>query len=267
MKSALTTTMIVFGALGLLGAKDDPAPAIPKEKAGRWGIYSHTEAQEEATKKKRPIVYLVHDERAEEASEKEAANKAFWALAKDCTIVVVPSRLIGEAKNRCGETVYAAISSKEIGKGSPRLAVMDQAGGKLLGQMDKDTIINTDDKAFKVFARQMEDFNKDPSKVPATAAAPAAPASPTAAPAAPAAPAPATATTPAAPAGPVTIKGGTVEAWKSAQGTTIQATLTQVTADTATLVTADGRTLSVPLASLAAESLQRVEALKAASAK
>jgi hypothetical protein len=111
----------------------------------------------------------------------------------------------------------------------------------------------------------MKDTKKDPAKVAAAAAAK---------PAAPAAPAATAATTPAAPAatppaaaGPVAIKGAQPEAWTSAQGTKIQATLLEVSGDSATLLMADGRKLPVPVSSLSPESQKRIEELKAASAK
>jgi hypothetical protein len=265
MKSVLITTLFAFAALGLQAAKDDKLPAIPKEKEGRWGIYSYTEAKEEAAKKKRPIGFVVSDERAEEASEKEAALKAYWGVAKDCTMLVVPSRILAEAKNRLGDTVYAAITSAAVGKPLPRLIVMNTTADKVLGHMSKDAIMAADEKAMKAFSKQMEDYNKDPSKVPATAAAaPAAPA-PAAPAATPAAPAPAA--TPPAATGPVVIKDAKPENWTSAQGRTVQATLVEVSGDSATLLMADGRKVPVPVASLSAESQKRIEELKAASSK
>ena len=263
MKHAFLTSLFLLTALGLQAAKDDKLPAIPKEKEGRWGIYTFTEAKAEAVKKKRPIAFLVQDERAEEASEKEGASKAFWGVAKDCTMVVIPSRLVGEAKNRCGEAVFAALSNGDIGKGTPKLAVLDQTGEKYLGHMGKDAIIAADEKAFKAFAKQMEDFNKDPSKAPAPPAAAAGkPAAPATA-ATPAAPAPA----PAAPSGPVTIKNGKPEGWTNTQGRTIQATLVEVNGDQATLLLPTGAKAQVPVSSLSPDSQKRVEELKAESLK
>jgi hypothetical protein len=259
MKNLLITATLTAFAACNLHAKDEKAPAIPKEKEGRWGIYSYAEAKEEAAKKKRPIAYLVQDERAEEASEKEATNKAFWGVAKDCTMVVIPSRLVAEAKNRCGEAVFAALTTSDIGKDSPRMAVLDQTGEKYLGHMNKDALIAADEKVLKAFAKQVEDLNKDPSKAPALPVAAAA--KPAAKPAdAPPAPAPAT-------AGPVTIKDPKPENWTNAQGRTIQATLLEVNGDTAMLQLANGTKVPIGVSTLSADSQKRVEELKAASAK
>lgn len=260
MKSALITTLLACAASALWAAKDDKLDPIPKEKEGRWGIYSYAEAKEEAAKKKRPIAFLVQDERAEEASEKEAALKAYWGVAKDCTMVVVTSRLMNEAKERLGATVHGSITA--MGKTLPKLLVMDQTGEKLLGQMNTEQIMASDDKAMKAFSRQVEDFNKDPSKAPAPAAAPAA------TPEKPAAPA-AASTTPAAPAaaGPLAIKDAKAENWTNAQGRTIQATLVEVNGDQATLLLANGTKAQVAVSSLSPDSQKRIEELKAASAK
>jgi hypothetical protein len=65
----------------------------------------------------------------------------------------------------------------------------------------------------------------------------------------------------------VVIKDAKPEAWKSALGTTLQATLVEVSGDTATFLTADGRKIPVPVSSLAPDSQKRVEELKSASAK
>lgn len=253
MKLALTTTLLAFVTLGLQAAKDDKLPAIPKEKEGRWGIYSYDDAKKEALKKKQPIAFLVSDERAEEASEKEAALRAFWGVAKDSTMVVVASRLLGEAKTRLGDTVHGAITSKDMGKSLPRLVVMDQTGEKLLGAMNTEQIMAADEKAMKAFSKQMDEYNKDPSKAPApTVATPATPATPAPAPAA---------------AGPIAIKDGKPENWTNAQGRVIQATLVEVNGDTATLLLANGTKAPVSVATLSPDSQKRVEELKAASAK
>lgn len=263
MKAALTTTLLL-AACSLHAAKDDKLAPIPKEKEGRWGIYSYTEAKEEAAKKKRPIAFLVQDERAEEASEKEAALRAYWGVAKDCTMVVVTSRLLGEAKARLGDAVYPALTSKDIGKTLPRMVVMNQTGDTFLGQMNTEQIMAADEKAMKAFSRQMEDLNKDPSKAPPAPAGAAAPAAP-ATPAAPAAPAAAAAPAPAA--GPVTIKEPKAEGWTNAQGVAIQAAVLEITADKVVFQMANGSKVPYDIASLSDASKKRLEELKAANAK
>jgi len=262
MKPSILITILSFLGALVVTAKDEKAPTIPKEKEGRWGIYSYTEAKEEAAKKKRPIAFLVQDDRLkdEEPTEREANDRVFWGLSKECTMMVVPSRLIGEAKARCSETVFAALSMKSMAKDNSRLVVMDQTGEKILGVMNKDAIIAADEKSLKAFAKQMQEFNKDPSKAPVIAdAAPAAPAAPAKGAAAPA-PAPAA-------MGPVAIKDAKPENWTNAKGQTIQATLLEVDGDSATLLLANGTKANVPVSSLAAASQKRVQELKDASAK
>lgn len=257
MKRVYATTLILLAACGLQAAKDDKLAPIPKEKAGRWGIYSFAEAKEEAAKKKRPIALIVQDERAEEASEKEAVLKAFWGVQKDATMVMVTSRLMVEAKARLTPEAYAALTSSEAGKSLPRMAVMSQDGTVPLGIMNTEQIMASDEKALKEFARKMEDANKNPSAsaitlTPAGGAKPAAPAA---------------ATTPAAaaPTGPVAIKDAKPESWTNAEGKAIQMTLVEVNGPQATFQLADGRKVPLDIAKLSDASKKRVEELVASS--
>lgn len=262
MKAALATSLLL-AAFSLQAAKDDKLAPIPKEKDGRWGVYSFAEAKEEAAKKKRPIALIVQDERAEEASEKEAVLRAFWGLAKDCTMVMVTSRLINEAKERIGGGAHAALTSADMGKGLPRLVVMDQTSEKFLGMMTSDQLIAADEKAMKAFSRQVEDLNKDPSKAPpppASAAAKPAPAPATAAKAdAPAAPATAT--------GPVIIKEPKPDSWTNAQGVAIQAAVTEISADKVVFQMANGSKVPYDISNLSEASKKHLEELKAANSK
>lgn len=260
MKAALILTLLAFAAApGLQAAKDDPLPKIPAEKEGRWGIYSFEDAKKEAAKKKRPIAFVVQEEGPEvELSVKEAVLRGYWGVAKDCTMVLLSNRLLGEGKNRISATAYAGITSPAMGKTYPRLVVTDSTGEKLLGHMTSDQLIGADEKVMKAFSRQMEDYNKDPSKVPATAAA---------APAAPAAPGAPAATAPVPAAGPVAIKDAKPESWTNAQGRTIQATLVEANGDQLTLLLPNGQKVPISQATLAPDSQKRAEALKAASAK
>lgn len=278
MKAALITILLALAASGLQAAKDEKFDPIPKEKEGRWGIYSFEDAKKEAAKKKRPIAFVVQEEGMEvEASVKEAVLRGYWGVAKDCTMVLLSNRLLGEGKTRISAAAYTGITSPAMGKAYPRLVITDSTGEKLLGQMTSTELIAADEKIMKTFSRQMEDYNKDPSKVPATAAAPAAPAAP-GAPAAPAAPAatpgapasPAPAATGAAPAvaaGPVAIKDAKPENWTNAQGRTIQATLLEVSGDQAKLLLANGQKVDIGVATLSPASQKRIEELKAASTK
>lgn len=256
MKAIPIASLLLLAVSSLHAAKDDKLPAIPKEKEGRWGIYSFAEAKEEAAKKKRPIAILVQDERAEEASEKEAALRAYWGVAKDCTMVVLTSRLIGESKSRIGETAYTAVTNKDFGKALPRLVVINQTGETFLGQMNTEQIMAADEKAMKTFAREMDSFNKDPSKAPPApaAAAPTAPAKPSA-----------PTGSPAPSAGPVIIKEPKAEAWTNAQGTAIQAAVTEITSDKVTFLMANGAKVPYDVSNLSEASKKRLDELKAAN--
>jgi hypothetical protein len=268
MKTALIATLLAFVAASGVHAKDEKLPKIPEDKMDlegggkRWSVFTIEDAKKEALKKKQPIAFVVTDERAEEAAVKAAGPVAFWGLQKDCTMVLLPSTTAGQWKDRLPPAAFAALAA--AGKEMPKAVVIDQTAATAIGTMQANQIIDGGEKAVKEFTKLMKETNKDPKKVAEAAAAkPAA-----AAPAAPAAATPAApAATPPAAAGPVAIKGAQPEAWTSAQGTKIQATLLEVSGDSATLLMADGRKLPVPVSSLSPESQKRIEELKAASAK
>jgi hypothetical protein len=262
MKYTYATTLLLLAATcGLQAAKDDEKlPPIPKENAGRYGVFSMPEALEEAAKKKRPIVLILQDTREEEAAPKEAALKAFWGLQKDATMVVVSSTHVNVEKKRIGMPAYEALTSTEAGKKMPRLVVMNQDATIPLGVMDMEKIMATDEKAFKEFGKQMEEANKNPSgaKITLTPAGGAKPA----------APATAAATTPgapAAPAGPVAIKDPKPESWTNAEGRAVQMTLVSVDGTAAKFKLADGREIPLDVSKLSDASKKRVEELVAAS--
>lgn len=241
-------------------ADKDKLPPIPKEKDGRYGVYSYEDAKKEALKKKQPIAFLVYDMEGKdlELAEKEAVVKAFWAMEKYSTVVIVPSRLVAEIKTRASDVVHAALTSSEAGKTLPRLIVMDQNATAVLGNMSKEKIIDTDEKALKAFSKQMDEANKDPSKAAAPAASPATPEKPAGTTPAPV-PAPAT----AAP-GVVVIKDAKPEGWTNTAGKTIQATLLEIAADKVVFLMANGTKIDYPIANLDAASKARLEALKTA---
>jgi hypothetical protein len=263
MKKAYATTLFLLAATCALqgAAKDDDLKPIPKEKEGRWGIYSYAEAKEEAGKKKRPIAVIYQDERAEEASEKAAVLKTFWGVQKDSTVLVVASRLAPEAKSRIPEA-YVALTSAEAGKSLPRLVVMSQDGTVPLGIMTTEQIMASDEKGFKEFIRKMEDANKNPSASKLTLTTPGAK---PAAPAASATPATTPGAAPAAPAGPVAIKDPKPESWTSAEGKAVQMTLVSVNGTEATFQMANGKTVPLDVSKLSDASKKRVEELVAAS--
>lgn len=241
-------------------ADKDKLPPIPKEKEGRYGVYSYEDAKKEALKKKQPMAFLVYDMegRELELAEKEASVRAFWAMEKYCTVVIVSSRLVAETKTRASDVVYAALTSNEAGKTLPRLIVMDQNATVVLGIMTKDQIIAIEEKAFKAFSKQMDEANKDPSKAAAPAAAPATPEKP-----AGTTPSTAPAAAPAAP-GVVVIKDAKPEGWTNTAGKTIQATLLEIAADKVVFLMANGTKIDYPIANLDAASKARLEALKVA---
>ncbi|QIE99962.1 hypothetical protein [Roseimicrobium sp. ORNL1] len=268
MKYAYATTLFLLAATCALqgAAKDDALKPIPKEKEGRWGIYSYTEAKEEAGKKKRPIAVIYQDERAEEASEKAAVLKTFWGVQKDASVLLVASRLAPEAKTRIPEA-YTALVSAEAGKSLPRLVVMSQDGTIPLGIMTTEQIMASDEKGFKEFIKKMDEANKNPSASKLALTTPGAkPAAP--APAAPAATpgaAPTTPGAPAAPAGPVAIKDPKPESWTSAEGKAVQMTLVSVNGSEATFQMANGKTVPLDVSKLSDASKKRVEELVTAS--
>jgi len=238
----------------------DKLPPIPAERAGSYGLYSYDDAKKEALKRKQPISFLVFNSGAAELAivEKETAKKAYWAMEKNCTVVIIPTRLIEEGKSKMGDVVYAALTSSEAGKTMPRLIVMDQNATTVFGNMNTDQLIAMDEKAFKVFSKQMDEANKDPSKAAAPAATPATPEKPAGTPAT---------TTPApvpAGTGAVVIKDGKPEGWTNTQGQTIQATLLEIAADKVVFLMANGTRIDYPIANLDAASKVRLEALKVA---
>ncbi len=261
MKTSLLLSLFSVAAFSLHAAPadKDKIPAIPKENEGRYGVYSFEDAKKEALKKKQPIAFIVQDEKTEEAAEKTAVLRAYWGMEKNATMVMITSRLMGEAKARLGDTVHAALNSAEAGKTLPRMIVMDQNATVALGVMTKDQLIVAEEKSLKAYSKEMDEANKNPAK--AAAATP--PAAPAATPAAPgAAPAPA----PAAPAatGSVVIKDGKPDSWTNTQGVTIQATLLEVAADKVVFLMANGTKVDYPVVNLDAASKAKVDALKAA---
>lgn len=259
MKTSLLLSLFSVAAFSLQAAPadKDKLPAIPKENEGRYGIYSFEDAKKEALKKKQPIAFIVQDDKTEEGAEKTAVLRAYWGMEKNATMVLITSRLMGEAKGRLGDAVHAALTSAEAGKTLPRMIVMDQNATVALGTMTKDQLIAAEEKALKAYSKEMDEANKNPAK--AAAATP--PAAPAATPAAPgAAPAPAA---PAAP-GSVVIKDGKPDSWTNTQGVTIQATLLEVAADKVVFLMANGTKVDYPLVNLDAASKAKVDALKAA---
>jgi hypothetical protein len=280
MKPALLITLFAFAsAVGALqAAKDDKKlPDVPKtdgtELPGggkRWGVFSMEDAKKEAAKKKQPMAFVVLDERAEELAQKEANKTAFWGLEKECTMVVLPSGTKGQWKDRLPAAAYAGVTDKALGKEMPQVVVLDQTVATVIGTMGANAIIDGKEEKVKEFTKLMKETNKDPAKIAAAAAAK--PAAPAAEPAKPAAPGPASpgatpaATAPAVVSGPVAIKEPKADNWTNAQGTAIQAAVTEITDDKVTFRMANGAMVPYDIANLSDESKKRLVELKAANA-
>lgn len=249
----LLSVLLVVSALvpQVVGRDKDKPQPIPKEKEGRWGLYSFEEAKDEAAKKKRPLTILVVDESSKEASIKEAGETVFWEMSKDATMVVIMSNLVSSGKGRLGDVIYGALTSEAIGKGAPRLIVTTPAADVVLGQLTADQLITADSKMMKSFSRQMEASNKNPPPAGTALASPATP--PTTV---------ATATTPTT----VAIVNATDENWTNVDGVTITATLLEVDEDKVVFLM-NGKKMDYSLAKLNDASRKRVNDLKAANLK
>lgn len=263
MKAKLIlTTLLASATVGLYAAKDEVAKAIPKEA---FGVFTFDDAKKQSEKKKDPLVFLLVNERTEEAKVEETAKISYWGLEKDNTIVVLRPNTAGEWKRRLPEALPAAINNKDLGKEYPRLVAMDSTGSVVLTSVAATKLIDGGEDYVKSLNKEIKELAKNPPKPTAAAPTPAPGATP-----APATPVPAPGAAPAtAPAatGNVAITGAVAEGWTSSDGRTIQATLLEVGADKVVLQLANGSKVDVPLAKLNDASKKRAEELKAASAK
>lgn len=258
---------LAFLAVACLHAapKDEKLPAIPKEKDGRYGVYSFEDAQKEALKKKQPMAFIATDERAEDLSVVEAAKKVFWGLEKYSTIVVLNNNTAGTWKTRLPAPAAAALTNKDLGKEFPKVVVVDQKGTVVLGTLTGAQAIDMDEKAVKEFSKRMDESNKNPptadvlpTPAPGAATAPTTPVPTTATPApAPGAPMPAPSV--------VAIKDAKQDSWTNNEGRTIQATLVEAGVDKVVFLMPNGSKIDYPVSSLNAESKAKLEALKAAN--
>jgi hypothetical protein len=252
------------------GAFDKTAP--PQDA---YGVFSFDKAKAEADKKKRPLVFLLTEERADEAaSEKAATNRSYWTFWEDAVVVVLRASTAGDW-SRLPDAAQKAVKSPDLGKEYPRLVGFDQAGETPLLGMKAAQIVADDEKALDKIAKSLKSANKTktasvefppPSLAEAAKPAPAAPpaAKPGAPPAAPATPAPAVPPPAAVPA-VILIKGAAPENWTNVEGRTIQATLAEAGADKVVFLMPNGGRVDYDLAKLSDASKKRVEELKAAS--
>jgi hypothetical protein len=157
MKTALIATLLAFVAASGVHAKDEKLPKIPEDKMDlegggkRWSVYSLDDAKKEAAKKKQPLAFVLSNERAEEAAEKQAVLVAFWGLQKDCTMVLLPTTTTGQWKDRLPPAVYAGVTDKALGKELPRAVVADQTAGTVIGNLTASQIIDGGEKAVNEF--------------------------------------------------------------------------------------------------------------------
>ncbi|WP_038168312.1 hypothetical protein [Verrucomicrobium sp. BvORR106] len=267
MKSKLILTLLATATVGLYAAKEEAAKAIPKEA---FGVYSFEDAQKQSAKKKDPIVFLLVNERTEDAKVEGAGKIAYWGLEKDNTVVVLRPNSAGEWARRLPAALPGAINAKDLGKEYPRLVAMDHTGSVVLTSVAAAKLIDGGEDAVKTLNKEIKELAKNPPKPTAAAPATAPGATPAATPGAAPTPAPATpggAPTAAPAGGSVAIQGASAEGWTSSDGRTIQATLLEVAADKVVLQLANGNKVDVPLAKLNDASKKRAEELKAASAK
>jgi|GEM_PF-3692614 len=237
-------TLAIFASVAMSALADDKLANIPKEKEGRWGVYSFDEAKEEAAKKKQPIVIMVVDHRVDETSVEEANKRTFWSLQKGATMVVIPSNLMAGAKPRLTEVAYSTINSAELGKGSPRLIVTTADGTAVIGQMGSEKLMSADESSLKDFGKAMDEANKNPPKPGTVAGAPA-----------------------ASEAGNVMVKNPTSQGWTNTDGRTIQAAVVEIGADKVVFQMPSGQRVDYQLANLDADSQKKVAELKAANAQ
>jgi hypothetical protein len=262
MKSKLILTLLATATVGLYAAKEEAAKAIPKEA---FGVYSFEDAQKQSAKKKDPIVFLLVNERTEDAKVEGAGKITYWGLEKDNTVVVLRPNSAGEWARRLPAALPAAINAKDLGKEYPRVVAMDHTGSVVLTSVPAAKLIDGGEDAVKALNKEIKELAKNPPKPTAAAPATTPGAAPTPAPATPGA-APTTAPAAGA-AGSVAIQGASTEGWTSSDGRTIQATLLEVAADKVVLQLANGNKVDVPLAKLNDASKKRAEELKAASSK
>jgi hypothetical protein len=237
-----------------------------------------------AEKKNRPLVFLLSDERADDAAIKTATQKSYWTFWDDAVVVVLrPST--SDQWGRLPDPVQKAMKSPDLGKNSPKIVAFDESATTPLLGMKAEQLVQADEKALDKIAKGLKAANKTktvstefppPSldaPPPAAPAKPAAPATAAKTPPAPGTPAPApgappatppAATAPAAPA-VILIKGAQMENWTNAEGRTIQATLAEVAADKVVFAMANGSRVEYEIAKLSDASKKRVQELKAAS--
>jgi len=237
------------------GAKKDAIPG------NVWGIFSYSDAQKEAVKKKRPLTFLVLDQTEQDAAMIKSQVKTFWALEDDSTLVVLRSQNVEEWR-RLTEPVQKAVKAPSFGTNYPRLVAATEDGTVILASLPKEKIVSLSDREMNKFGKELKKLNS--SRTPATDFPP--PSLEEIKPAITDNKTPKEAPAPVAPAGPVTIKGAKVEAWTNTDGRAIQAALVEVNGE-GVIFLLNGAKVPYPLSKLSPESQKRVEELKAAAAK
>ena len=267
-KTSLSAVVLCMVATAALAA--DPKPGdyrgLKKDSipGNVWGVFSYSDAQKEAVKKKHAMTFLVMDAAEQDAAINKAQVKTFWALEEESTLVVLRSQNAEEWR-RLPEAVQKAVKAPSFGATYPRLVASTEDGAMILGSLPKDKIVLLSDRELAKFGKELKKLNA--SKTPATDYPP--PSMEEIKPAVtdnktPAKDASPTPTTPAAPAGPVAIKDAKVENWTNTGGVTIQAALVEVKDDSVTFLI-NGAKIPYALNKLSPESQKRVEELKAAA--
>lgn len=143
----------------LYAAKEEAAKAIPKEA---FGVYSFEDAQKQSAKKKDPIVFLLVNERAEDAKVEAAGKITYWGLEKDNTVVVLRPNSAGEWSRRLPAALPAAINAKDLGKEYPRVVVMDHTGSVVLTSVPAAKLIDGGEDAVKALNKEIKELAKNP---------------------------------------------------------------------------------------------------------
>ncbi len=167
----LLTSSALLGALCLSTMPANaatPAPIKPPAKTAidktappqdAYGVFTFDKAKAEADKKKRPLVFLVADERADDAGVKTAINRTYWTFWDDATVVLLHSSTANEW-SRLPDPVQKAAKSADLGKGIPRLFAFDEDVTTPLLGMKSDQIIGKDEKALDKIAKGLKTANK-----------------------------------------------------------------------------------------------------------
>src|SRR5262245_20798756 len=112
----------IVSNLSAAAAKAPPKPpaagkaADTKVPDSAFGVYTMTEAAAEAAKRKKPVTYLITDQRPDEPAVIKGTNKAYWMLQDDTVVVVLRNSTAGEWPKRLTEEAMKYAKATELGK-------------------------------------------------------------------------------------------------------------------------------------------------------